>query len=251
VLRDYSAEGERLSLPGLARTFTPRPHQRAAVARILSEPAVGLFHQVGADKTAEMICGAMELRRLGLIAKPGVVVPNHMLEQFSREWLQLYPQARVLAASSDDLAGDKRRPFVARAAANDWDAVILTRSAFGRLPVTSETEQQYERSQLVSLRAMLEKSKVERGLTVKRLEKQVARVEEQLKRLLDSKHSRPLTPPKQGLYRAAVRHSKVSAGNKRVFGVGSASIRLSPCTARSFPQGHWYTPLKGTRPRSR
>ena len=186
VLRDYTIEGERLTLPGLARTFTLREHQRAAVARILSEPAVGLFHQVGAGKTAEMICGAMELRRLGLVSKPGVVVPNHMLEQFSREWLQLYPQARVLAASSDDLAGEKRRAFVARAAANDWDAVILTRSAFQRLPVTNATEDAYERAQLLSLRAMLEKSKGERGLTVKRLEKQVARVEEQLKQLLDS-----------------------------------------------------------------
>ena len=150
VLRDYSAEGDRLTLPGLARTFTPRPHQRAAVARMLSEPAVGLFHQVGAGKTAEMICGAMELRRLGLVSKPGVVVPNHMLEQFSREWLQLHPQARILAASSEDLAGEKRRAFVARAAANDWDAVILTRSAFQRLPVSTETEQAYERAQLDS-----------------------------------------------------------------------------------------------------
>ena len=52
VLRDYSTEGEALSLPGLARTFQPRAHQRAAVARMLAEPAVGLFHQVGAGKTA-------------------------------------------------------------------------------------------------------------------------------------------------------------------------------------------------------
>ena len=79
VLRDYSTEGDRLTLPGLARTFTPRPHQRAAVARMLSEPAVGLFHQVGAGKTAEMVIGAMELRRLGMANKPAVVVPNHML----------------------------------------------------------------------------------------------------------------------------------------------------------------------------
>ncbi len=59
VLRDYSSEGKSLMLPGLAETFTPRPHQRAAVARMLAEPAVGLFHQVGAGKTAEMVMGAM------------------------------------------------------------------------------------------------------------------------------------------------------------------------------------------------
>lgn len=84
VLRDYSAEGERLTLPGLAKTFTPHPHQRAAVARMLNEPAVGLFHAVGAGKTATLVIGCMELRRLGMVSKPAVVVPNHMLEQFSR-----------------------------------------------------------------------------------------------------------------------------------------------------------------------
>lgn len=70
---------------------------------------------------------SMELRRLGMARKPAIVVPDHMLNQFAREWLQLYPQAQILAASSADLAGDKSRQFVARAAANDWDAVIMTR----------------------------------------------------------------------------------------------------------------------------
>ncbi|SDW74367.1 hypothetical protein SAMN04487912_104290 [Arthrobacter sp. cf158] len=88
MLRDYSTEGERLILPGMTKDFSPRPHQRAAVARMLSEPAVGLFHQVGAGKTAEMVMGVMELRRLGMVNKPAVIVPNHMLEQFAREWLQ-------------------------------------------------------------------------------------------------------------------------------------------------------------------
>ncbi len=31
------------SLPGLAITFKPRAHQLSAVARIVQEPAVGLF----------------------------------------------------------------------------------------------------------------------------------------------------------------------------------------------------------------
>jgi len=66
-----------------------------------------------------------------------------MLEQFTPEWLQLYPQARILAASSDDLAGDKRRQFVARAAANDWDGVLMTRSAFERIPLSSDAQAWY------------------------------------------------------------------------------------------------------------
>ncbi|MDP9886087.1 N12 class adenine-specific DNA methylase [Sinomonas atrocyanea] len=193
VLRDYTAEGEALTLPGLAKDFVPRPHQRAAVARMVAEPAVGLFHQVGAGKTAEMVMGVMELKRLGLANKPAVVVPNHMLEQFGREWLQLYPQARILAASIDDLAKDRRRRFVARAAANDWDAVIMTRTAFERLPLTSEAAAAYLDAEVSRLRAELEAVKAQQaqgpgmagaGL-VKRMEKRVLAREEDIKALLD------------------------------------------------------------------
>ena len=188
VLRDYSAEGERLSLPGLVRTFRPMPHQRAAVARIMSEPAVGLFHQVGAGKTAEMIIGASELRRLGLVRKPVIVVPNHMLEQFTREWLQLYPQARILAASSDDMASDNRRQFVARAAANDWDGVLMTRSAFERIPLSPDTQAWYLRREVEQLRVALTvaRGRERRSMTVKRLEKMLLAREERLKKQTDA-----------------------------------------------------------------
>ena len=91
------------------------------VARMIAEPAAGLFHEVGAGKTAEMIMGVMEMRRMGLIDKPVLVIPNHMLEQFSREWLQIYPQARILAASSKDLTADKRRLFVT---GKNWPALF-------------------------------------------------------------------------------------------------------------------------------
>lgn len=186
VLRDYSAEGERLTLPGLAATFTPRAHQRAAVARMLNEPAVGLFHQVGAGKTAEIVMGCMELKRLGMVNKPAVVVPNHMLEQFGREWLQLYPQTRLLAASSDDLAGERRRAFVARVATNDWDAVLMTRSAFERLPVSPETAAAYVERECEELRTMLDRAQGSHGLTVKRIEKQLLRAEAALEKRLDA-----------------------------------------------------------------
>ncbi|MGO9899421.1 MAG: tyrosine-type recombinase/integrase [Solirubrobacteraceae bacterium] len=184
VLRDYGPDGERLLLSGIARTLEPMPHQRAPVARMLCEPAVGLFHQVGAGKTAEMCIGVSELRRLGIVRKPAIVVPN-MLEQFSREYLQLYPQSRVLAASSGDLAGEKRRRFVARAAGNDWDAIILTRSTFERIPVTPETQARYMEKELAEMRAMLANAQAAGGLTVKRVEKMVLAAEERLSQQLD------------------------------------------------------------------
>ncbi|PSL08153.1 N12 class adenine-specific DNA methylase [Haloactinopolyspora alba] len=184
VLRDYTTAGQHLTLPGLAETFEAREHQRTAVARMLAEPAVGLFHEVGAGKTAEMVIGAMELRRLGMVTKPAVVVPNHMLEQFTREWLQLYPTARVLAASSEDLRGEQRRVFVARCATNDWDAVVMTRGAFERIPVSADVEAAYQDREMATLRAMLDNSRAGHGLSVKRLEKKILAAEEQLKERL-------------------------------------------------------------------
>ena len=181
VLRDYTDAGEYLSLPGLAANFTPRPHQRAAVARMIAEPAAGLFHEVGAGKTAEMIMGAMEMRRMGLVSKPVVVVPNHMLEQFGREWLQIYPQARVLAASSSDLTTDKRRLFVARASANEWDAVILTQGAFAKIPLRTETQRDYIRAQVDDVRRILEDAEGDQRMSVKRIQRKLLALENKLK----------------------------------------------------------------------
>lgn len=184
VLRDYSAAGEALTLPGLAETFTLRTHQRAAVARMISEPAVGLFHEVGAGKTLEMVAGAMELKRLELVTKPAVVVPNHMLRQFTREWLQAYPNAQLLAASSNDISNaTARRKFVSRVAANDWDAVIMTQGAFKSLGVLPETESAYMNKKIASTREFLEQAR-EAGLSdrsIKQVEKDLLRQEEALK----------------------------------------------------------------------
>lgn len=185
VLRDYAAAGEHLTLPGLASNFTPRPHQRAAVARMIAEPAVGLFHQVGAGKTAEMVMGTMELKRMGMVNKPVVVLPNHMLEQFSREWLQMYPQARILAASSADLTGDKRRRFVARAVANDWDAVLMTQAAFKSIPLSTQFEADYIASQTEQLRAALEQAEGQDARSVKSIEKAILSAEQRYRDKVD------------------------------------------------------------------
>ena len=168
---------------------------------MIAEPSVGLYHGVGAGKTAEMVMGVSELRRLGLVDKPAVVVPNHMLEQVTREWLQLYPQARVLAASSADLTGERRDRFIARAATGDWDGVILTHTAFGSLPVAKATEINYIERELGDLRLTLLRAK-DAGMssvTTKQLEKAVTRREEQLKARLDRPRSRGLTFEQTGI----------------------------------------------------
>jgi N12 class adenine-specific DNA methylase/SAM-dependent methyltransferase len=184
VPRSY--DGASLSLPGLALSFQPRPHQLAAVARIIHEPAVGLCHEVGAGKTAEMVMGAMELRRLSLVNKPAVVVPNHMLEQFTREWLQLYPKAKVLAATREDLARDRRRLFVAKCATGDWDAIVMTRSAFERIPMSPAAQRAYLEGEVAALVEMIQRAKEnDARFSLKRLERMKLQAEERLKEKLD------------------------------------------------------------------
>ena len=197
VLRSY--DGAHRQFPGLAVTIELREHQVAAVVRMLSEPTVLLAHEVGAGKTLEMIVGCMELRRLGMAQKPAVVVPNHMLEQFSREWMQAYPQARILAASTDDLTRDRRRLFVARVATGDRDAVILSRSAFERLPLSPDAQQAYLDGQLADLRRQLENSQAAGGLTVKRLQGTLQRAEERLKKITDTDRDPAITFEHSGI----------------------------------------------------
>ncbi|MDG4793115.1 SNF2-related protein [Micromonospora sp. WMMD1082] len=192
VLRSY--DGAKLTLPGLALTFKPHPHQYSAVARIVNEPSVGLWHEVGAGKTAEMVMGAMELRRLGLVRKPMIIVPNHMLEQFSREFLQLYPQARLLSASSADLTADRRRLFQARVTTGAWDAVIMTHRAFEQVAMSPEYQRTYLKSKIEKLERRLELAKGARQKRlVKQLEGAIGRAEERIKKKLNTKKDPGLT----------------------------------------------------------
>ncbi len=177
-------DGSHLTFPGLAGSFVPRDHQRDAVARILTDGRTLLAHAVGAGKTATMVMAAMELRRLGSAAKPAVVVPNHMLEQFSREWLQLFPTAHILVADKDRLSKARRKEFVARAATGDWDGIVFTQSGFARLPLGKELMAEYLGEEIEMARRALGSSKDGKGLSVKRLERRIAQMEETYKGLL-------------------------------------------------------------------
>ena len=134
-------DGSHLLLPGLAPTFTPRPKQLDGTWRILTSRDRGtlLAHAVGAGKTATMVMAAMEARRLG--TAPGtvmIVVENSMLEQFSREFLQLYPGANVLVADSINFDPRRRKQFSARVATGDFDVVVITHQGFKAIPISDD-----------------------------------------------------------------------------------------------------------------
>ena len=170
-------DGAHLTLPGLSAAFGPHGHQRDAVWRVVSSGDTLLAHAVGAGKTATMVMAAMEQRRLGLIRKPAFVVPNHMLDQFARELLQLYPAASLLVASRDDASQSGRKELVARCATGDWDAVVLTHSSFERIPLAAETRRDYLAERMEQFRSAIAESAAGKGLTVKRLEAALARIE--------------------------------------------------------------------------
>lgn len=129
-------DGSHLTLPGFSMAYSLYKHQKDAVWRVASSGKNTLLgHVVGAGKTLTMICAGMEQRRMGLAKKPCFVVPNHMLEQFAAEFLRAYPGARVLMASKDDLAKEKRQVLLSRIATGDWDAVLITHSSLERIPL--------------------------------------------------------------------------------------------------------------------
>ncbi|MEV6928445.1 UvrD-helicase domain-containing protein [Dactylosporangium sp. NPDC051485] len=182
VVRTY--DGEHITAPGMSAAFTLRPHQMAAVARIRNSRGVGLFHGTGAGKTLEMIVGGMELVRLGLVSKPAYVVPKGVLGQFRREFLQAYPRAKVLAADTEDLEGDKRRQFVARCSTGAWDAIIISHGAFKKIPVSRANKVAYLNKQLDRLKSHLENAVDADRFSVKDVEKQIQTLQEQIKEQL-------------------------------------------------------------------
>jgi N12 class adenine-specific DNA methylase/tRNA1(Val) A37 N6-methylase TrmN6 len=132
-------DGSHLSLPGVSLRYKLHPHQLRAIWRQIQTGDTYLAHAVGAGKTIEMIAGGMEQRRLGLIRKPMYVVPNHMLEQFANEFMELYPLANIMVADDENFSAERRRAFVAAATLNAPDAIIITHSAFERIGVKEES----------------------------------------------------------------------------------------------------------------
>lgn len=184
------SNGSHLTLPGAAshvngRPFALRPHQKNAIWRILEWGNTLLGHVVGAGKTYTMVAAAMEEKRLGLVRKPLFGVPNHMLEQFSREFKQLYPTANLLIASKRDFARGERQAFVARAAANDWDAIIMTHRSFESVGMSDAFQAEHIERDIDALESAIRDAKEERGnrSLIKEIEKAKKRREAKLTQL--------------------------------------------------------------------
>jgi N12 class adenine-specific DNA methylase len=192
-LRTY--DGSHLTFPGMNASILRRndldKHQKDAVWRALQSDNTLLAHCVGAGKTAVMAAAAMEMKRLGLAAKPMIVVPNHLVEQWGAAFLALYPHAHIFVAGKEALAAGNRQKAMSRIATGTYDAVIVSHSSFEKLPVSDETFGRFVGRQIEQLEDALYEARAENGdnrRIVKELEKAKKRLATKLKERADREH---------------------------------------------------------------
>jgi N12 class adenine-specific DNA methylase len=141
-------DGSHLSLPGANPSIKMRRHQNNAIWRGITDRVVLYDHVVGAGKTFTAIARVMERRRMGLSRKPMIVVPNHLTEQWAKDWRLLYPGAKLLVAGKKDFEKVNRRRLFARIAAGDYDAVIIGHSQITMVAMDPEVEIKYLEDEL-------------------------------------------------------------------------------------------------------
>ena len=181
--REY--DGSHIHFVGMNPEITLREHQRNAIAHVLYGGNTLLAHEVGAGKTFEMAASAMEAKRLGLCQKSLFVVPNHLTEQWASEFLNLYPNAKLLVARRKDFETANRKKFCARIATGDYDAVIIGHSQFERIPLSFERQERIIQEQIDETLAAINELKAHAGenFSIKQMEKTRKTLETKLEKL--------------------------------------------------------------------
>jgi len=186
-LRPRLFDGSHLDFPGMNQAIRLRPHQNDAVWRGMSSGNTLLAHAVGAGKTFTCAATGMKMKQAGLMQKPIYVVPNHLLEQFAREFMQLYPNAKLLVATKEDMRRERRKHLTAKIASGEWDGIIVTHSSFERIGMSRDYQEKFLREQIKEYDQLLREHVVAKGGNrnlIKTIEKQKAAREQRLKDLL-------------------------------------------------------------------
>lgn len=180
--REY--DGSYLTFPGISTDIDLYNHQRNAVARILqSKEGTLVAHVVGAGKTFTGVAACHEAKRLGRATKPMIVVPNHLTEQWAKDYLTLYPDANILSMTEADGAGKGAARFWAKVAAGDWDAVIVRQDTFQRMHVSPERRERYfSRRKAEMLDSIDTAEAVGNDFSAKKLKDEIGKMEKNLNR---------------------------------------------------------------------
>ena len=187
AIRPREYDGSHLHFYGMNPEISLRKHQKDGVARIIYGGNTLLAYVVGAGKTYTMVAAAMECKRLGLCNKSMIVVPNHIIEQFAAEWLQLYPAANILVATKKDFEKKNRKKFCGRIATSDIDAVIIGHSQFEKIPLSVERQERMLEAEIDEIVEGIAEAKRIQGsrFTIKQMERTKKTLETRLKRLHD------------------------------------------------------------------
>lgn len=181
VLRRH--DGSHLTFPGLADGVTLWPWQRDFVDQAVSTPAVFCAHSVGLGKTLSAIALAMTVRQFGLANRPALVVPNHLIEQATRQAYQAWPSGKFLIITREDLHAQARRRFAAKCATGEWDLIIMTHETFSAIPVPAAVERDWLADQLNELECY---SRSTSDYSGKRIAAAVRALQSKIERLRDS-----------------------------------------------------------------
>jgi len=186
VPRNYGGDHIKvMTFPGMSRTIVPFDHQKRVAWRVVQKGNTYMAHSVGAGKTIASIIAGMEQKRLGIKKKPMWTVPNHMLKQFAGEFLELYPGAKLLVADEAQFSKENRNRFMGRVAAENWDGIILTHSAFGKIPMLPEFQAQFIEEHLEEIEMIMLETEGDYAKT-KQIERHKKRLEQRLEKILAS-----------------------------------------------------------------
>ena len=188
AIRNREYDGSHLNFYGINPEIKLRKHQVNAIARILYSGNTLLAHEVGAGKTFTMVASAMESKRLGLCNKSLFVVPNHIVEQFASEFLQLYPSANILVTTKKDFAKNNRKKFCSKIATGEFDAIIIGHSQFEKLPMSVERQRHFLEKQIKEIMEGIADLKAQNGerFSIRQLELTQKSLETKLEKLNDT-----------------------------------------------------------------
>ena len=131
-------DGSFLRFPDMSPAIKLYSYQKDAVARILFTPNTLLAHDVGAGKTYVMIAAAMEMRRMGLSEKNMFVVPNNIVGQWKKIFVEMYPNSNILTVEPKSFFPSKRDTVLEKIRDEEFDGIIMAYSCFEQIPLSQD-----------------------------------------------------------------------------------------------------------------
>ncbi|CAA6799783.1 MAG: Unknown protein [uncultured Sulfurovum sp.] len=210
--------------------FELRPHQRDAVYRGIVDGKILLDHTVGTGKTATLICTVMEMKRMNKVKKQLLAVPNHLVGQWAKEWLELYPNANILASDKKDFEKSNRQLLFSKMTTGNYDVIIIAHSQLTKIQNDPKFTKRFLDEQIQTINNAIDQVREIEGKdtrTVKQYEKNRAKLEEQVESLLKLERDNLVTFKELGVDALAIdeahefKNLQYTTSLQRVGGLGN------------------------------